>query len=376
MKKMSVFIYSMGGGGAERVISNLLGFLAKKFELHLILQNSRVDYELPDNVRVHLLENSAPFESGLIKLLKIPLLALKYKRLCDEIGIDIHFVFMNRPCYIAALARIFGLRGAFIFSERSTPSLIYQNAGIKGLVNKFLIKKLYVKADFIYPNSSGALLDLRDNYGISEQKMSVLYNALNLDKIKALKDENLGVESLENERFFLSIGRLDEGKNHELLIRAYARLKENRKNAPKLVILGSGVLEEHLKSVIKELGLDDSVYLLGFNKNPYKFLAKCEAFVFLSRFEGFANVLIEAMACGALVISSEHKSGAKELIGDDEYGILVPVGDLEKSQKAMERVLDEPTLKELYKPKALKRANDFDMNKIANELISELESFL
>ena len=374
MKKMSVFIYSMGGGGAERVISNLLGFLAARFEIHLILQNSRVDYELPDNVKIHFLENSKPFESGVLKLLKIPILALKYKKLCKNLGIDIHFVFMNRPCYIAALARVFGLKGAFIFSERSTPSLIYQNAGIKGLVNKFLIKKLYVKADFIYPNSSGALLDLRDNYGISEQKMRVLYNAINLEKIHALKDEDLGVAELENERFFLSIGRLDEGKNHELLIRAYAGLKNS--NLPKLVILGSGVLQKHLLGVISELGLENSVYLLGFNKNPYKFMARCEAFVFLSRFEGFANVLIEAMACGALVISSEHKSGAKELIGDDEYGILVPVNDLQKSQKAMQRVLDEPQLKALYKPKALKRANDFDMNKIANELISELESFL
>lgn len=374
MKKMSVFIYSMGGGGAERVVSNLLKFLQNHYELHLILQSKRIDYELPSLAKVHYIENSAPFESGVIKLLKIPFLALRYKKLCQEIGIDIHFVWMNRPCYIAGLARILGARGAFIFNECSTPSVIYKNAGIKGLVSKFLLRRLYPKADFIYPNSSGALFDLRDNYGICEQKMKVLYNALDLKAIRKASNESLS--ELDNKKFFLSVGRLDAGKNHELLIRAYADLlKEKGNEIPDLVILGKGILENHLKSVINELGIDDKVHLLGFAKNPYKFMSRCVAFVFLSRFEGFANVLIEAMACGALVISSEHQSGAKELIGDDEYGILVPVDDKAKSTEAMKMVLDDESIKERYKNKALSRADDFAMEKIASDLIADLEKF-
>lgn len=372
MEKMSVFIYSMAGGGAERVVSNLLKHLAKHYELHLVLQNSRIDYELPKNVILHYLEDSKPFESGFLKLVKIPLLALKYKALSKKLGIDIHFVWMNRPCYIAGLARIFGLKGCFVFNECSTPSVLYQNAGIKGAVSKFLLRFLYPKADLIYPNSTGALLDLRDNFDIDETKMRVLYNALDLSSIKQASLEELD-ESFEN-GFFLSVGRLDEGKNHELLLRSYAKLRAKRQKVPDLVILGKGVLENHLKSVIKELDLEGCAHLLGFSKNPYKYMSKCKAFVFLSRFEGFANVLIEAMACGALVISSEHKSGAKELIGDDEYGILVPVGDEEASLKALERVLDEPDLEDFYYPLALKRADDFDVNKIANKLINELEN--
>lgn len=373
MKKLSVFIYSMAGGGAERVVSNLLKYLVNHFEIHLILQNEKVDYKLPTAVKIHLLENSAPFESGVLKLAKIPLLALKYKALCQKIGIDTHFVWMNRPCYIAGLARIFGLKGAFIFNECSTPSVLYARAGLKGAVSKALLKWLYPKADFIYPNSSGALEDLRDNYGINASKMRVLYNALDLDEIEQKASEPL--TELENKNFFLSVGRLDEGKNHELLIRAYAKLARSNLDLPDLVILGRGVLEQHLKSVIAELGLKDKVHLLGFSPNPYKFMKACKAFVFVSRFEGFANVLIEAMACGALVITSQHKSGAKELIGDDEYGILVPVGDESATAAAMERVLDEKDLAAHYKPKALTRAKDFDANKIANELITQLKGF-
>lgn len=372
MKKLSVFIYSMAGGGAERVVSNLLKHLVNHFEIHLILQNEHIDYELPSGIKIHLLENSAPFESGVIKLAKIPLLALKYKALCEKIGIDTHFVWMNRPCYIAGLARILGLKGAFVFNECSTPSVLYANAGIKGAVSKALLKWLYPKADFIYPNSSGALEDLRENYSISPSKMRVLYNALDLNEIEKKAAEPL--DELENKRFFLSVGRLDEGKNHELLLRAYARLT-SRADLPDLVILGRGVLENHLKSVIAELGLEGKAHLLGFSANPYKFMARCEAFVFVSRFEGFANVLIEAMACGALVISSEHKSGAKELIGDDDYGILVPVGDENATAAAMSRVLDESGLKEQYRPRSLARAQDFSTPKIASELIAQLKGF-
>ena len=371
MKKLSVFIYSMAGGGAERVVSNLLKYLVNHFEIHLILQNEQVDYELPKGVKIHLLENSKPFESGILKLAKIPFLALKYKALCQNLGIDTHFVWMNRPCYIAGLARIFGLKGAFVFNECSTPSVLYKNAGIKGAVSKALLKWLYPKADFIYPNSSGALEDLRDNYGINPSKMRVLYNALDLDEIEQKAAQPL--TELENKKFFLSVGRLDEGKNHELLIRAYASLA--RPDLPDLVILGRGVLEAHLRGVINKLGLEQKVHLLGFSANPYKFMRACEAFVFVSRFEGFANVLIEAMACGALVITSEHKSGAKELIGDDEYGILVPVDDERATAAAMKRVLDEKTLKEQYRSRSLIRAKDFAAPKIASELIAELKGF-
>ena len=144
---------------------------------------------------------------------------------------------------------------------------------------------------------------------------------------------------------------------------------------PDLVILGRGVLEAHLRGVINKLGLEQKVHLLGFSANPYKFMRACEAFVFVSRFEGFANVLIEAMACGALVITSEHKSGAKELIGDDKYGILVPVDDERATAAAMKRVLDEKTLKEQYRSRSLIRAKDFAASKIASELIAELKDF-
>jgi len=116
VKKLAVFLYSMGPGGAERNVANLLPFLVKRYEVHLILMSKVIAYEIPSEVQIHFIENSDPYESGLKKLarlfLAMPMLAFKYKNLCQNLSIDTQFVLMNRPCYIAAIARILGLKAS------------------------------------------------------------------------------------------------------------------------------------------------------------------------------------------------------------------------------------------------------------------------
>ncbi|ALV25141.1 N-acetylgalactosamine-N,N'-diacetylbacillosaminyl-diphospho-undecaprenol 4-alpha-N-acetylgalactosaminyltransferase [Campylobacter iguaniorum] len=366
MKKLSVFIYSMGAGGAERVVTNLLGELVKFYEVHLVLMNDTIFYELPSSIKVHYIEKSAPFENGLIKFIKLPFLGLKYKKLCKSLGIDMHFVWMNRPCYVAGLARIFGDKKPLIMNECSTPSVLYKEPNFKSKISKFLLKWLYPKADFIYPNSLGNLNDLKDNFGIDPVKMRVLYNALDLDLIRAKASEPISYEK----PFFLSVGRLDSGKNHELLIRSYAKLKNCDKD---LLIIGDGLLRDYLQNLINELSLSERVKLLGFENNPYKYMSKCYAFVFVSLFEGFSNALIEALACGRLVISSDHKSGARELLGDSQWGVLVGVDDESSTINAMQKAIDEPEWVKIYEKNAIIRASFFDKNQICKELIKDLE---
>lgn len=368
MKKLSVFIYSMAGGGAERVVSNLLLELVKHYEVHLILMNDRIYYDIPNEVDIHYIEKSAPFENGIKKLLKLPFLGLKYKQLCEKIGIDIHFVWMNRPCYAAGFARILGLKGSMIFNECSTPSVLYKEKNLKSAISKSLLKFLYPKADLIMPNSLGNLIDLEQNFNINREKMWVLYNAIDTAKITELSREDIDLKLTRP--FFLSVGRLDSGKNHSLLIKAFSKLRNDKFD---LVILGEGVLKNELLSLIKQLKLEKSVHLMGFEKNPYKYMAKCHAFVFVSLFEGFSNALIEALACEKLVISSDHKSGARELLGDDEWGVLVPVNDEISTQNAMQKAIDNENFVKFYEQKAKTRAMSFDKTKISNELIEKIK---
>jgi glycosyltransferase, group 1 family len=370
MKKLAVFLYSMGPGGAERVVSNLLPALCEKYEVNLVLMSEAVAYEIPSAVKIHFLERSDPYESGVKKLFRLafalPSLALKYKKLCENLGIDAHFVLMNRPCYAALAAKILGLKGWMVISERSCPSVIYKS-GLSGLANRILVKALYPRADLILANAQGNADDLVLNFGCDAAKTKVLYNAVDLAAIKTLANEPLEAKF---KPFFLNIGRLDSGKNQAMLIRIIANLKDERAT---LGILGKGPLQGELQNLIYELGVGERVKLLGTDKNPFKFIKNAQCFVCASRFEGFSNVLLEALACERFIISTDHKSGARELLGDDEYGILVPVDDEKAMETAMRRALEDENLRQDYEKRAYGRVVKFDKNAVAAQLIGYLE---
>ncbi len=368
--KLAVFLYSMGPGGAERVVSNLLTGLAKEYEVHLILMSDVISYEIPPQVKIHLIENSNPYESGIKKIFRLfftlPKLALKYKKLCESLSIDRHFVLMNRPCYIALMARIFGLKGRMVISERSCPSIIYGKK-ISGRANKFLIKLLYNRADLILANANGNARDLVENFGCDEKKVRVLYNAVNLESIKELANEHYESNFIP---FFINIGRLDGGKNQAMLIKIISNLDDPRAT---LGILGKGNLHNELQSLIDKLKLNDGVKLLGAQKNPFKFIKNASCLVCASRFEGFSNVLLEGLACEKFIISTDHQSGARELLGDDEFGVLVGVDDEKGMLEAMKKALDDEKLREKYEKKAYNRIKNFDKTEITRQLIEYLE---
>ena len=370
MKKLAVFLYSMGPGGAERVVSNLLPALCEKYEVHLVLMSEVVAYEIPRAVKIHFLERSDPYESGVKKLFRLafalPSLALKYKKLCENLGIDAHFVLMNRPCYAALTAKILGLKGRMVISERSCPSVIYKS-GLSGFANRIFVKALYPRADLILANAQGNADDLVRNFGCDAAKTKVLYNAVDLAAIKTLANEPLEGKF---KPFFLNIGRLDSGKNQAMLIKIIANLKDKRAT---LGILGKGPLHGELQNLIDELGVGERVKLLGTDKNPFKFIKNAQCFLCASRFEGFSNVLLEALACERFIISTDHKSGARELLGDDEYGILTPVDDEKAMEAAMRRALEDEDLRQDYEKKAYGRVAKFDKNAVAAQLIGYLE---
>ncbi|MBK1991492.1 glycosyltransferase [Campylobacter sp. 2018MI35] len=363
MQKLAIFIYSLGSGGAERVVATLLPILNMKFEVHLILMNDKISYEIPE-CKIHFLEKSYPNENSLMKFLKLPFLALKYKKLCKELNIDIQFVFLNRPNYIALLARMFGLKARLVINECTTPSVMYAKKNFNSLINKALIYFLYPKADLILPNSMGNLEDLVQNFNIKKEKCNILYNAIDLENIEKKSLEPIKLK----DKFILSVGRLDKGKNHTLLIRAYARLKTDLK----LVILGEGILKNELEKLIFQLNLKEKVLLLGFDNNPYKYMSKCEFFAFASVFEGFSNVLIESLACSCAVVCTDHQSGAKELFGNNEFGLLVEVNNEESMYEGLKLMLEDENLKNIYKNKAKQRASEFDKVKIARDALKYL----
>ena len=349
--KISILIYSLASGGAERVVSILLKELSQKYEIELVLMNDTIFYEVPKNVKVTFLENSNPNESGIKKLLKLPFLAYKYSKIKSDISIS----FMNRPNYINVLSNLFK-KSKTVISERGTPSEYYKY-GLFGIVSKFLIKTLYKKADVVIANSKGNSFDLKHNFGISDVK--VIYNSI----------EKKDCENKENNKFiFITVGRIDEGKNHKLLIESFNELDLDAE----LWIIGEGPLKKDLEKIANQ-----NVKFLGKQKDVYKFLSKADCFVFSSNYEGFPNVLLEAMSCNLPIISTDCKSGPREILAPRsdflnqtdsievcEYGILVQVGNKKYMKQAMKIIYENKELRYNFKQISNKRLDEFITNNI------------
>ena len=166
----------------------------------------------------------------------------------------------------------------------------------------------------------------------------------------------------------LAIGRLNEAKDFHVLIRAFAQLRKQRQ--VRLAILGEGELRHSLEALINQLGLNsDQVQLPGFVSNPFAWLARAKLFVLSSRREALPSALIEAMACGVPVVSTNCLSGPDEILEGGHWGRLVPVGDIDALTKAMAVTLDSPPA---VRSDVRRRAADFEQEHAVNEYLKVL----
>jgi len=367
--KIAILIYSLAGGGAERVVSYLLPYLKSKgIEVHLVLMNSTISYDIPKDIPIHFIEQSQGDERGILKLLKLPTLAYKYAKLLRKLEITHSFAMLTRPSYINILSRFFTSRKfKLVISERSHPSMQYGYGNLQSKINNLLIRFLYPKADTIICNSRGNGEDLIQNYKVLANKITIINNPIDIEKInKVQKNEEVLKPNTFN---LITIGRMDTGKNHELLIKAI----EGFENVH-LYILGDGTLRDYLKDLVIKKKLDNSVTFLGFDNNPFKYLKSADLFVFGSNHEGFPNVLLEAMCCGLPILSTNCKSGPDEIMKlkksttEDimltDYGILSPVDNLTLFKKGLTYCLEHPGFLNSCKINVAHRIQDFEREPI------------
>lgn len=375
-KKISIFINSIAAGGAERVVSILLTELQNEFDIQLVLLSSYIEYRLPHNQKIIFL-NQKHDGNGLVKLLKLPLLARRYKNICEKNNIDISLSFLKRANYINCMSKLMGLKCKIIISERT---LFSEYLKFVGTSERFLGKKLtrflYPKADIIIPNSLLIQADLITNFNV-RTKYQVIYNPVNLSIINndSIKDVD---PSLFRNFTFISVGRLSAEKNYELLIDAFEKIKHLNCN---LLFIGKGKEENNLKNKVIILQLQSKIHFQGFESNPYKYLSKANCFVLSSNFEGFPNSIQEALACKLPVVSTDCKSGPREILAPDtdvdknlknemeicKYGILVPKNNIDLLAQAMKLIYTDSNLRNNLQAKAFERAKDFDSAKIANQ---------
>lgn len=368
MRKIVILINSLESGGAERVVSNLLNDFVDRYDCYLILIHKNIFYTLDSRVKILNL-NEQKNLLGIKKFLRLPILAYKLSKLIKEYKFDQVISFLSRSNYINILSNIL-IKHETIINERAMPSLQYEY-GINGKINKILIKTLYPRACLCLSNSYGNMMDLKNNFNVV--KIEYIHNLFDIETIEELSKKDI---EFQKKRFtFVTVGRLDSGKNHKLLIEAVKDFNAD------LWIIGDGELKEGLQKYINELNLNDKVYLLGKKENPFSFLSKADCFVFSSNYEGFPNVLVEALACGLPIISTDCQSGPREILAPTsnisfqlndkiefaEYGVLTPIRNVEKLKEAMNLMINDENLRKNYQDKAKQRANDFKIEKIIKQ---------
>lgn len=386
-KNVIFFISSLTGGGAERVVSTLSLHIRSEVEQFIVIYSSDVAI-YPHNAELIRLE---PQKTGIVKgwFQKIYFL-YRYVRalriIKQEKKIHVCVSFLRTPNLINILSRGPGKK---IISVRSHTSKQAPNA-FNHLMG-FFIKLLYNRADLIVANSQGVKTDLVKNFHVKREKVMVINNPCDCTSVRELMNEDIEnkFESLFRDPVVINAGRLTHLKGQSHLIRAFAEVRKKHSRA-KLIILGEGELENNLKTLVGDLQLSDAIIFLGFQKNPFKFIKRSTLYVFPSLSEGFPNALVEAMACGIPVISSDCPSGPREILAPEldiektatraehaQYGILVPVCEgiqhrslepLTKEEKCLaetiSNLLENRTLQEKYSLLSRKRAEDYDLEKI------------
>jgi glycosyltransferase involved in cell wall biosynthesis len=253
--------------------------------------------------------------------------------------------------------RLAGVDTRLVVSERNTLS---RRAGV-GRRNRRLpglISHYYPWADGIAAVSDGVAEDLAATTGLPRERITTTYNPVVTPGLaeraaQAVDHRWFGQDSAP---VILAAGKLREQKGFDTLISAFAMLRKQRD--ARLLILGSGELQAVLEEQARAAGIDRDVEFCGFVENPFCYMAAASVFVLSSRWEGLPGVLIQAMACGCPVVSTDCQSGPREIL-DEDVGRLIPVDDPSAMADAMAHALDAPRNSE----RLVERAQDFSVER-------------
>jgi glycosyltransferase involved in cell wall biosynthesis len=333
---IAFFLPTLCGGGAERVIVNLAqGITERGLPVDLVLSAAEGPLlnQVPPAVR---------------------LVDLRAPRVLRSLGPLTRYLRRERPRVLVSSmghANVVALWAARL-ARRSTPVVVTehntlsqatrQESRVPGWVWPPLLRTFYPWADSVVAVSRGAADDLARTSGLPRDRVEVVYNPVITPSMMALARQTPDHPwfAAGQPPVILGVGRLTRQKDFATLVRAFAEVRRCR--TARLIILGEGEDRAALEALAAQLGLASDVALPGFPENALAYMAKAAVFVLSSAWEGLPTVLIEALAAGTRVVSTDCPSGPREILQDGRLGTLVPVGDAIALAGAILQVLEQP----------------------------------
>lgn len=332
---VSIFLPSLAGGGAERAITIVAnGLAARGIDVSLVLGTASGPYVgmvQPDVRVVDLGTSSMPRA--------LPRLA-SYLRAARP---DAVLAAMSHVNVVAALAhRLARSPARLVLSERAHLGSVFgEYRNLRMRMTRTLMRLTYPWAHQVIAVSDGVAQDLPSHVPVPRERIVTVYNPIIDETLRRQADAPPAHPWLADSEFpvVLAAGRLIAQKDFATLVRAFAQVRRQR--PARLLILGEGELREPLLALAAQLGIAADVALPGFEANPFAAMRAARLFVLSSRFEGLPGVLIQAMACGTPVVSTDCPSGPREILEDGRWGALVQVGNADALALAMGAALDD-----------------------------------
>jgi glycosyltransferase involved in cell wall biosynthesis len=334
----------LAGGGAEREFSTLLYHLDRgRFDLHVGLWRRAAAYPCPNDLPVHVLDKTRPWH--------LPRTVRRTAQLIDTVRPDVVLSFLQYPNLVTGSALAYCRhRPRWLCRFMNPPAVAL------GGWKRAWARRVLPRAERVLTCSEGLSTALAAYTGLAPARVRTVPNPVDLDAILARAGEPLPLDLPADTFHVVHAARLVPQKNQAVLLDAFACLSSALAPRPAtLLVLGTGPLEARLRRRARRLGIAPRVRWLGFQSNPFPFFRAADGVVLSSRWEGSPNALIEAMACGAAVVSTRCPFGPEDLIDDGHTGLLVPPDDARALAGALARLARDPALRAALGHKAHNR---------------------
>ena len=377
MKKVLFFIDSLSGGGAEKVLTDIIYNIDKnKYDITVLTYWDRGVYveDIKNNSNITYKTCFKELKAGKSIFKKIyNMIIIKIRENIAKIFPKQFYNFIIKDDYDIEIAFIEGITTKVISYSTNKNSKKYAwvhiDLEVKNYVSRFYKNKkeqikCYEKFDKIFCVSEEVRDSFARVFGINN-KLIIQYNPIDEIKIKQLSKEKIDDININNKFKIITVGRLEPQKGYDRLLKIHKRLIEEGFEY-ELWILGEGIQKKQIEEFIKINKLCDSVKLLGFKKNPYKYMNISDMFVCSSRTEGFSTVVTEALIIGLPVVSTKC-TGTNELLNSGECGLITD-NNIESLYMGVKEMLQNKKEYEKYRVKSLERGKEFSLMRRINEI--------